>query len=285
MGSERDMSESLLTPDRVTVIAELSCAHGGQLHNAYRLIDAAKAAGADAVKFQLFEVSDMVGAGRNPILTSGPWAGRGLRDLYEATRTPRSWFPALFDHARSLGLVPFSSVLSLEGVDYLETLDCCAYKIPSAEVGWVELLDRVWQTGRLMLASIGMASEAEQDMAVASGAKLMYCVSAYPTPLTAVNLRCWPYRDGGLWGLSDHSKSLIPPIVATAFGARIIEKHLQLPDVVTPDSGFALTPDEFAAMVEAVRQTESAMKEPEGDVEADSRQWKRRLIDGQWLRG
>jgi sialic acid synthase SpsE len=279
------MPESLLKPDGVTIVAEVSCSHGGQLHNAYRLIDEAKRARADSIKLQLFEVDDMVGVGRNPILTAGPWKDRGLRDLYEQTRTPRLWFPELFAYARSLGLVPFSSVLSLEGVDYLETLGCCAYKIPSAEIGWLELIQKASDTEKLVLLSTGMATPREIGNAAAHvpGWKRLWlhCVAAYPADVQSMHLSTLK----GMRGLSDHSKSLIPPIVATAYGARVIEKHIQLPNVVTPDSGFALTPAEFAAMVEAVRDTEAAMREPTEDVEQESRQWKRRLIDGQWLRG
>jgi sialic acid synthase SpsE len=283
------VSETLLKPDGVTIVAELSCSHGGLFTNALMLIEHAKAAGADAVKFQLFTPDDMVGVGREgPMLTAGPWAGKTLRQLYKETMTPRSWFPSLFAHARSLGLVPFSSVLSLEGVDYLETLGCCAYKIPSAEIGWLELIGKAGDTGKPVLVSTGMADVNEIREAVFADATLLYCVAAYPCPLQYANLsqlfpddeHDWPY-----WGVSDHSKSLIPPIVATAFGARLIEKHIRLPNVETPDSGFALTPGEVAAMVQAVRDTEAAMREPTEDVEQESRQWKRRVIDGQWLRG
>jgi pseudaminic acid synthase len=133
-----------------------------------------------------------------------------------------------------------------------------------------------------------MADVNEIREAVFADATLLHCVAAYPCPLQCANLsqlfpddeRGWPY-----WGVSDHSRSLVPPIVATAFGARLIEKHIMLPDVVTPDSSFALTPAEFTAMVHAVRDTEAAMREPTEDVERESRQWKRRLIEGQWLRG
>ena len=112
------MPETLIRDGRVTIVAELSCSHGGKFENAIRLIDVAKAAGADAVKFQLFTPDEMVGEGREgPLLTKGPWAGKTLRQLYTETMTPREWFPDLFAYAREQALVPFSSVLSLEGVD------------------------------------------------------------------------------------------------------------------------------------------------------------------------
>jgi sialic acid synthase SpsE len=280
------MPESLLKPDGVTIVAEVSCSHGGSFTNALMLIEHAKVAGADAVKFQLFTPDDMVGVGREgPTLTAGPWAGKTLRQLYSETMTPRSWFPKLFGHARSLELVPFSSVLSLEGVDFLMGLDVCAFKIPSAEIGWLELIQKASDTGKTVILSTGMADPREIGNAAdhVPGWKRiwLHCVAAYPADVKSMHLSTLK----GMGGLSDHSKSLIPPIVATAYGARVIEKHIRLPNVETPDSGFALTPDEFAAMVQAVRDTEAAMREPTEDVEQESRQWKRRVIDGQWLRG
>ena len=278
------MPETLIRDGRVTIVAELSCSHGGKFQNAIRLIDAAKKTGADAVKFQLFTPDEMVGEGREGrLLTKGPWKGKTLRQLYTETMTPREWFPDLFAYAREQGLVPFSSVLSLEGVDYLETLDCPAYKIPSAEIAWGGLIEHALDTDKPVIASLGMVT-VEEWQELSPAVIPMCCVAAYPA--SVAKLYEFMDYDAREWGLSDHSQSLIPPIIAAYEEATLIEKHIRLEDVETADSGFALTPAEFADMTFHVKQTEAAMREPTEDIGAESLAWKRvQLPDGRWVRG
>ena len=285
------------------VVAECSANHAGDYLWALELIRAAANAGADAVKFQLYTPDDMAEKD-GPPLTSGPWAGRTLYDLYAEAMTPRDWFPGLFTYARREGIIPFTSVFNPDDVPFLESLDCPAYKIASAEIGWLDLIRACAATGKPVIISTGMATDVEVRATmppILENRVFLHCVSGYPTPTAQANLgrmktlSLLPYREGSesgfaQWndfavGISDHSLGDIVPIAATALGACMIEKHLMLPDTHPLDEGHSLTPDQFRRMVQNVRATWAAMQKPEGDAEQDSRQFKRRLINGRWLRG
>lgn len=276
----------------VWLVAELSCNHTGDKGRACELVYAAKDAGANAIKLQTFTPEDMAPDG--PALQGTRWDGHTLRDLYRAAQTPWDWHADLFALAASLGLDYFSSPFSPEAVAFLESIGCPAYKIASMEIGYAPLLDAIEATGKPVYCSTGMAHEVEilhiarrfgQDGRLRS---LLHCVSAYPTPIEAAHLTRIGWlaeRFKGPVGLSDHSTSVVPPIVATAMGCNVIEKHLMLPGTATLDADHSLTPDAFRLMVGVVRETEAAMAAPQVDVEAESRVFKRTLQGGQWLRG
>jgi len=271
-------------------IAEASSNHGRDLDRARAFVDAAADAGCDAVKFQLYTARDMALPGA--LLTSGPWAGRTLHDLYTEATTPRGWFPELFALARRLRLIPFTSVFNPDDVSFLEDLGCPCYKIASAEIGWIALLEAVAETRKPIIISTGMATTVEINRALKvtrpAPVILLHCVSAYPTPVRCANL--WRMNtlrrpDVAAVGVSDHSVgSELVPIAATAQGAAVIEKHLMLPGTAPLDAGHSLTPDAFRRMAGAVRETWRACQ-ASGDVEGPSRQFKRRPINGRWLRG
>jgi N-acetylneuraminate synthase len=276
------------------VVAEISCNHLGRKDWALWLIREARDAGADAVKFQLYTPDDMAEKD-GPPLTSGPWAGRTLYDLYTEAMTPRDWFLELFALARECGLIPFTSVFNPADIPFLESLNCPAYKIASAEIGWLDLIQACAATGKPVILSTGMADQGDGegeitravDAADLSPVALLHCVSAYPTAIRDANLwnlkrlRGYPVATVGI---SDHSLGDIVPIAATALGACVIEKHLMLPETHPLDEGHSLTPDQFRRMVQNVQATWAAMQQPKGDAEQASRQFKRRLINGRWLR-
>lgn len=280
----------------VFIVAEISCNHMGDLDRAMELIDAAALAGADAVKFQLFSPEDVTLDSRDRRFTiqAGQWQGRRLWDLYQEAMTPREWFPELFAFARALDVVPFATVLSLEGIRYLETLDCPIYKIASAELPWLELVDAAARTGRPVILSTGMATMGEVTDAIGTCTDadnnpiVLHCVSAYPAPATSMDLRRITRlaRVPGVAsvGLSDHSKSLAVWLGAVTLGARVIEAHVKAPDTVPLDDTFSLEPDQFAWYVEAVRELEEALGEPRPGVERDSEQFRRREVNGRWVR-
>lgn len=239
------------------IVAELSCNHVGDKDRAHDLIEAAAHAGADAVKFQLYAPDEMTLRSNAPAfrLTSGPWAGRTLWDLYAEAATPREWFPNLFAHVRELGLVPFASVFSLDGIVYLETLDCPAYKIASAEVPWLDLVRGAADTRKPVILSDGAASDGEMADAIRACRHpvVLSCVAKYPADPGAHGFGRYVHDPATMWGLSDHSLSPTVAACAAAMGACMIEAHLQLGDVDTLDRKHSYTPGGFQELVETVR--------------------------------
>lgn len=253
------------------IIAELSCNHHGRYAEAVRLVKAARAAGADAVKLQTYTPDTMtLDSGQPWFKIKGTiWDGRSLHGLYREAMTPWEWHAPLKKLAESLGLVLFSSPFDASAVDYLERLRMPAYKIASFENGDLPLIRRVAATGKPVIVSTGTATTAEVDEAARTLKKaradfaLLKCVSAYPAPEAEMNLRAIPAlaaRHGVPVGLSDHTLGSTVAVAAAALGARVLEKHLILSRRSGgPDAPFSMEPAEFKAMVAAIRATEAAL--------------------------
>ncbi len=251
------------------LIAEMSGNHQGELSRALALIEAAKAAGADAVKLQTYTADtitlDHDGPGFR--LEGGLWAGRTLHDLYREAHTPWEWHEPLFARARDLGLTIFSSPFDDTAVDLLERLEVPAFKIASFELIDHGLIRRAARSGKPLIMSTGLATLGEIAEAVeAAGAAplaLLHCVSGYPTPPEDCNLRTIPHLAeafGVTAGLSDHTLGTAVPVAATALGASIIEKHLTLSRADGGvDCAFSLEPAEFKAMADSVRIAHAAL--------------------------
>lgn len=277
----------LCTNEPLFIIAEISANHLGSLARALRLIEVAKEAGADAVKLQSYTADRMTLDCDRPDFTieGGPWAGRRLHDLYREAETPREWHAALYGRARELGITCFSSVFDIECVDFLEALEAPIYKIASFEIVDTPLIAAAARTGKPIIISTGMASDAEiTDALKAAGRSpvtLLHCVSAYPAKPEEMNLqRIAHLRQtfGVRVGLSDHTLGGEAVVASVALGARIIEKHITLSRADGgPDAAFSLDPDEFAAMVTAARNTLAAMQPPKADSEGTQRQLRRSL--------
>lgn len=268
------IADIVIGPGRPTfIIAEVSANHGRDFDRAVQIIKAAKAAGADAVKLQTYTPETITfPSSAEPFRVGGGtlWDGRTLHELYAEAFTPWEWHPKLKETADELGIVLFSSPFDFTAVDFLESLDVPAYKIASAELVDIPLLQKVAETGKPLIISTGMATLAEIAEAVdavrAAGARdiaLLRTNSAYPAPPDEMDLRTIPHLAEAFnvpVGLSDHTLELAVPVAAVALGATIIEKHLTLSrDLGGPDSAFSLEPDEFKAMVRAVRTTEKAL--------------------------
>jgi N-acetylneuraminate synthase len=254
------------------VIAELSGNHNGDIQRAFRLIDAAKTAGADAVKLQTYTADTITLDHDGPgfVIEGGLWNGRRLYDLYREAHTPWEWHPALFEHTRKIGITCFSSPFDPSAVELLENLGAPAYKIASFEVIDIPLIERAAATGKPLIISTGMANSEEIHDAVAAarragadGVALLHCVSGYPTPASEANL----LRIQALSrdfdcpiGLSDHSRGIEVAVAAVALGATIIEKHMTLARADGgPDAEFSLEPDEFADLVRGARNAFAAL--------------------------
>jgi N-acetylneuraminate synthase len=256
------------------VVAEISANHNQDLEQAVKLIQAAKEAGADAVKLQTYTPDTLTIDCDNEYfrIVGTPWHGRTLYDLYGEAYMPWEWQPRLKKIAEQLGLDLFSTPFDETAVDFLEAMDVPAYKIGSFELIDLPLIRRVAQTRKPILMSTGMATLAEIDEAVrmareAGSAQiaLLKCNSAYPAPPEEMNLRAIPHLAetfGVPAGLSDHTLGIAVPVAAVALGACIVEKHLTLSrDIPGPDTTFSLEPHEFKAMAEAVRMAEKALGE------------------------
>jgi sialic acid synthase SpsE len=254
------------------IVAEISGEHKGDGNRALDLIDAAQKAGADAAKLQLFDPIRLAEArgGSHKMLIDGLWGGRTLLSLYRETCTPREWFPGLFEFAKRRGITLFSSVFDLEGVDYLETLGCPAYKISSFEVTNLPLIRKAAATGKPVIISTGMAASHEiwsaNDVILDANNPdyaFLHCISAYPCPIADANLRRMlrlPNADRGVIGLSDHTLGTTAAIVAVALGASIIEKHITLDrNNGGPDAAFSLEPTEFTQLVQGVRDAYASL--------------------------
>jgi pseudaminic acid synthase len=270
------------------IVAELGAGHNGQIANAFYQIDAAKYAGADAVKFQTYTPDEIAA---DAIIETGPWAGRSYRDLYREGKTPWLWHESLFQYAKGQGLVAFSSPFSEKAVELLEGIKCPMYKIASPEITHLPLIEAAARTGKPLIISTGMASFAEiraaYEVATDSGAQsvtFLHCISAYPAKEADYNLCTLnDMRQCGFKvGLSDHSLSPLIPAMAVTLGATVIEKHLCLDRSKGGiDSAFSLEPDEFAKMVDQCRAAYAALgNEPLygcRDSEQTSQQYRRSL--------
>lgn len=244
------------------VIAELSANHNGSLERAKDSIRAAAAAGAHAVKLQTYTADTMtIDCDRDDfVIKGGLWDGYKLYDLYAEAHTPFEWHGELFALARSLGIDIFSSPFDESAVDLLRSLDAPAYKIASFELTDLPLVAYAATTGKPLLMSTGMASQAEIAEAVktardagAGGVLLFHCISQYPAPMEAANLsKIVSLREhfDVVVGLSDHTMGNVAAIAATALGAAAIEKHFTLSRADKgPDSSFSLEPDELRRLV------------------------------------
>lgn len=254
------------------IIAELSANHNQDLQQAIRLIEAAKEAGADAIKLQTYTPDTLtIDSDKEFFRIQGTiWEGKNLYKLYGEAFTPWEWHAQLKRAAEDLGLHLFSTPFDPSAVDFLSELDVPAFKIASFEVVDLPLVARIAATGKPIIMSTGMATLAEIDDAVqairAAGGQelaLLKCTSAYPSPPEAMNLRTIPHLAAAFdlpVGLSDHTLGVAVPVAAVSLGACIIEKHFTLSRAVPgPDSAFSLEPHEFRQMVDEVRVAERAL--------------------------
>jgi N-acetylneuraminate synthase len=257
----------------VYIIAELSANHNRDFDQAVKIIQAAKEAGADAVKLQTYTADTITIASDRPEFRIGGgtlWDGRKLHDLYAEAYTPWEWHPKLMQVANDLDMDLFSSPFEASAVDFLEKMNVPAYKVASFELVDLPLIQKMARTGKPLIISTGMATLEEIEEAVGAaygaGAKqivLLKCTSAYPASPDEMNLRTIPElarRFEVPAGLSDHTMGIAVPVTAVALGACVVEKHLTLSrSQPGPDSAFSLEPHEFKTMVDAVRVAERAL--------------------------
>lgn len=243
------------------IIAEMSANHNGNINTAFRIIEEARKAGADALKIQTYTPDTITLNSDLPDfqIKGGLWDGKSLYELYEWAHTPWEWHKPLFEHAKKVGIPIFSSPFDTTAVDLLEDLNAPAYKIASFEAIDLPLIRYVAATGKPMIISTGMADAEEIQEAITAaregGCKqlaILHCVSGYPAPAEDYNLRTigdMIERFGLVTGLSDHTLDNTTAIASVVIGASIIEKHFTLDrNGGGPDDSFSLEPADLAAL-------------------------------------
>ena len=254
--------------DGVYFIAEMSGNHGGSLDKAMEIVRAAAESGADCLKLQTYTADTITIDFDGPEFQTnkgGLWEGRTLYDLYDEAHTPWEWQAEIKNECERLGMDFLSSVFDLSSVDFLESIGCEAYKIASPELVDTPLIRYAASKGKPMVISCGMGTEEEIADAVKACQEivLLKCTSEYPAVYADMNIRTMVdmrERFGCEVGLSDHSMGYAVDVAAAVLGASVIEKHFCISRVdETVDSAFSMEREEFADMVQAVRNAKAAL--------------------------
>lgn len=262
--------------DELYVIAEMSANHGGSLANALDIVRQAAKTGADCLKLQTYTADSITIDCDNEffqIHDGGLWDGYKFYDLYTEAGTPYEWHKAIKEECEKNGLDFLSTPFDPKAVDFLESLDVEAYKIASFELNDIPLIEYAASKGKPMIMSCGMASPEDIQDAVDACKRmgnekivLLKCCSEYPSNWEDMHLGNIPdmrNRFGVHVGLSDHSLGSLGAIVAVALGARVIEKHVKINGVESPDSKFSMTMDDFAQMVKDANNARLISKGPD----------------------
>ncbi|MDC0134429.1 pseudaminic acid synthase [Alphaproteobacteria bacterium] len=278
---------------RPYVIAEMSANHNGNIDRAFKIIDEAKKAGADAVKLQTYTPDTItLNCDKEDFqIRDGLWKGQSLYELYKDAHMPWDWHKPLFEHARKVDITIFSSPFDESAVDLLEDLNAPAYKIASFETVDLRLIDYVARTGKPIIISTGMASEDEireaVDTARAGGCSelaLLTCVSSYPALASDYNLsRIADMRERfqTVVGLSDHTIDNTCAIASVVLGGCIIEKHFTLDrNGGGADDSFSLEPNDMRDLCESSLAAWQSIGKPEYGLkfsESDNAKYRRSL--------
>lgn len=255
------------------IIAELSANHGHKLENALASVRAAKAAGADAIKIQTYTADTITldcDSTDFQVRSGTLWDGTTLYKLYNQAYTPWEWHQAIFDEAKQIGIDCFSTPFDKTAVDFLEKIGNPIYKIASFEITDIPLIEYAASKHKPMIISTGIATPEDIQLALDACHRvgnfditLLHCVSAYPAPLEDVNLHTMmdmAERYAVKVGLSDHTMGADVAIAAVALSATVIEKHFILDrSIGGPDAAFSMQKDEFATMVQSIRNVEKSL--------------------------
>lgn len=266
--------------DKTFVIAEIGSNHNQDLQLVYDSIEAAKACGADAVKFQSLNVDELYHQPSQQIV-----------DLHRKIDLREEWHGLLKSHCDKVGITFFSSPTYLKSLDILEGLDVPLYKLASAQIGtFPQMVEAVARLNKPTIISTGIVSYSELERVVnifkRNGNEqyiILHCNSMYPTPYDQVNL---PLMDvyhtmfGNPVGFSDHTDDIYVPIGAVARGAKVIEKHFAIDKTLpVPDAQFSLEPTDFKRMVDGIRAIEQACKAaPRTELHPDEASFKAKIL-------
>lgn len=259
---------------KVIIIAEAGVNHNGSYELAIKMVDEAKRAGADYVKFQTAKpelvISTFAPKAEYQKETTG--TAESQLEMCKAIHLPLTDYKPLKEYCDKVGIGFMSTPFDLVSIDVLEPLDMDYYKIPSGEITNLPYLRKIASKHRPVILSTGMCEVEEVEAALQvleqGGVKrsdviVLHCNTEYPTPMADVNLRAMDDLRRSLGvevGYSDHTKGIEVPIAAVALGATVIEKHFTLDKTMEgPDHKASLEPDELKAMVDAIRNIEQAL--------------------------
>lgn len=261
--------------EKIFIIAEAGVNHNGDQDMAFRLVDAAAEAGADAVKFQTFKAELLVtgDAGKAEYQKSSTAGDDSQINMLRGLELDGDMHHRLAEYCKEKGILFLSTAFDLPSVDLLDSMGLDIFKIPSGEITNLLFLRKIGGLGKQVIMSTGMSMPDEiadaLDVLVKAGTPLeritvLHCNTEYPTPFEDVNLRAMnsigQQFPGIRIGYSDHTLGIEVPIAAAALGASIIEKHFTLDKTLPgPDHKASLDPAELKAMVLAVRNIESAL--------------------------
>lgn len=284
------------------VIAEMSGNHNQSLERALQLVELAAEAGVDALKLQTYTPDTITLDVHTEEFfiqdDANIWKGNSLYNLYKEAYTPWEWHQEIFDKAKALGLLAFSSPFDETAVDFLETLNVPAYKIASFENVDIPLIRKVARTGKPIIISTGMATVSELDEAVRAARSegneqiiLLKCTSTYPATPENSNLATIPHMRelfGTEIGLSDHTLGVGVSVAATTLGATVIEKHFTTSRAEGGvDAAFSMEPDELKMLVEETErawQSLGNVKYGPTEAEKNSTKFRRSLYIGEDLK-
>ncbi|WP_155591982.1 pseudaminic acid synthase [Lysinibacillus cavernae] len=284
------------------IIAEMSGNHNQSLERALHLVELAAEAGVDALKLQTYTPDTItldVHTGEFFIQDNvNIWKGNSLYNLYKEAYTPWEWHQEIFNKAKELGLLAFSSPFDETAVDFLETLDVPAYKIASFENVDIPLIRKAARTGKPIIISTGMATAAELDEAVRAARAegnhqiiLLKCTSTYPATPANSNLATIPHMRelfGTEIGLSDHTMGVGVSVAAVTLGATVIEKHFTTSRADGGvDSAFSMEPHELKMLVEETERAWQSLGQVQygpTEAEKDSTKFRRSLYIGEDLK-
>lgn len=277
------------------VIAEAGVNHNGDIALARKLVDIARKAAADAVKFQTFKAEEVTtqSAEKAQYQKQSTDADESQFEMLKRLELTESDFEELFGYARRKGLLFLSSPFDKRSVDLLDRLGVAAFKVPSGEITNFPLLKHIAQRKKPIILSTGMSTLTEVEEALAviqreglTDVILLHCVSSYPAKVEDINLRAMETLKCAFKlpvGLSDHTLGITIPVAAVALGACVIEKHFtQDKSLPGPDHRASLEPDELRQMVEAIRDVERALgdgtKQPTPEEEENKQVARRSIV-------
>lgn len=255
----------------VYVIAEVGVNHNGSFELACKLVDVAKAAGADCIKFQTFKSKNLVSRNAQKAEYQRKTTGEGSQvEMLKALELSFDEFRDLKAYCDSVGIAFLSTPFDFDSIQFLNSIDMPFWKIPSGEITDYPYLVALARTGKPIVLSTGMSDMDDIAAAIrvlrengAADIKLLHCNTEYPTPFEDVNLRAMMTMRNAFGlevGYSDHTKGIEVPVAAVAMGATIIEKHITLDrNMEGPDHRASLEPDELTAMITGIRNIEKAL--------------------------
>ena len=257
---------------KVLIIAEAGVNHNGSIENAYKMVDIAKAAGADIVKFQTGKPESVISkfAPKADYQRETTSKEESQLEMCKKILLPFHAFVSIKNYCEQIGIKFLSTPFDLESIEFLDNLGCDVWKIPSGEITNLPYLIEIAKTQKPVIMSTGMCNIEEIETAFQilkkNGTKeitLLHCNTEYPTPYTDVNLLAMSELKEKFKcevGYSDHTKGIEVPIAAVALGASVIEKHFTLDkNMEGPDHAASLSPEELMTMVSSIRNIEHAL--------------------------